>query len=184
MDLFSYLPIVVAIRTDDFSHLHTTKTITETDPLNIHIKLLSKLHDDNFSAAAIFENEIYVTRQLHDISNNDMKTFLLTNTDWDMLIVSDYPETTSTPIEGLTLVAKAQDTTFRHDKVYLASSRMMLKAKNNDLTNLQIYKYTSPFIEHVNYVGKSNNYTVCRVTGINLLDTSDVKYKWIEMNIK
>lgn len=183
MDLFSYLPIIIAIRNDDFSHIHTPNTIVSNDKHDIHLRVLKKLADLPYPVAAVFENEIYITRHLANLSNNDMKNFLLTNPTWDILVVEAYTEAPSTPVEGYTLIEKVNDNIFRSDKVYIVSSRMMQKAKNNNLTDLQIYKYTSPFIENVESHPKTNKYTVSRVVGITLLDTAEVKYKWAEFHI-
>jgi len=183
MDLFTYIPIVIAIRQDEFTPLVPSNSITAVNKIDVHKRVLAKLYDENYAAASIFENELFVTRPLNDINNNELKTFMLSNNDWDIIVVSNFDEVSSTLIPWISLVEKANTNEFPYEKVYIASSRMMLKAKQNDLSNIQVYKYTSPFFDVVKLpIRKIKNhehkYTISKVQNINVLDTSEVKYTW------
>lgn len=182
-NIFTYVPIMTGIINDLFSHFKTKNTITDTNIKNIHKRLLSKLYDNNVPCALIFENELSLTRNIADVNNNEIKNFVSTNTDWDILYVSTVNES-SIPIDGFTLIQKLNNTaTYDNNAVYLASARFMAKCKNNDLTVLNVYKYTKPFITNLIIPVSSNKYTIGKVNHIFKLQESTLKYSWAEYPI-
>lgn len=182
-NIFTYVPIMTGIINDLFSHFKTQNTITDNNIKNIHTRLLSKLYDNNIPCALIFENELSLTRNIADVNNNEIKSFVETNTDWDILYVSNVNKL-STKISGFTFIEKINDnTTYDNNAVYLASSRFMAKAKNNDMAVLNVYKYNKPFITNLIIPVTSNKYTIGKINHIFKLQESTLKYSWTEYQI-
>jgi hypothetical protein len=184
MELFEYIPVIIGIRNDDFSPLITPRTITENNKRNLHVRVLSKLRNDGYPCGLVFQNELYVTRSLRDLTNNEIHRLITTNTTWDMIILSDCPNTSLQAVPGYEILKKSADTsTFKYTSIYLASARLMEKAHLGNLTDLQVYVYSDPFLANIETSCKSNKYTVGRVTNIKLLGIQDVKYAWHDYGV-
>lgn len=184
MDIFTYIPIIIGIRNDDFSPLITPKTIRENNKHTLHKRLLISLHNfHSYPCALIFENELYLTRNLADINNNEIKQFITTNTDWDVLVLSEINEP-HTDVDGYDIVKKiTNNTTLFDSHVYLVSARFMQKVKNNTLSDIQTYMYSLPFLSNVTSNCTSNKYTIGRITDISILRRQELKYRWSEFGI-
>lgn len=181
-NIFTYVPIILGIINDVHSHFKTRNTITDNNIKNIHTRLLSKLYDNNIPCALIYENELSLTRNIADVNNNEIKNFVSTNVDWDILYIGNISEP-STAIDGYSFIEKLSTTQYDNHVVYLASSRLMEKAKNNNLTTLNVYKYNSPFITNLILPVQSNRYTIGRVNHIFKLQANTIKYSWVEYPI-
>lgn len=61
----------------------------------------------------------------------------------------------------------------------------MQKVKNNDMSTIQSYVYTNPFLDNLstNPKHKQDLYTVGIVTNINTLKEGEVKYSWNELDV-
>lgn len=183
MDIFNYIPFVVAIRNEDFTPILTLKTVTDTDKINIHKRLLCTLAVLGAPCALVFENEIYLTRSLVDLMHNEIKTFVTTNMSWDIIILSEYHGFSTENVSGYNFIEKIKDTTtFPHEQIYIASSRFMQKVQSNQLmTDIQVYTYNSPFVANLKTQCKSNKYSIGRITNITTLGDTEIKYKWNEI---
>lgn len=188
MDIFKYISIIIGIRNDDFTPLLTPRTVYENDRINLHKRVLKKLHNMSMQCALIFENEIYLKRSLADINNNEIKTFVQTNSDWDILIISELKTPIQlTDVDGYNLIKQiTQQNDFAnfYPNIYIVSSNFMTKVVNNQPTdNINIYVYTTPFLENLHTNCKKKKYTVGAVTNISILQTVEVKYIWRELVI-
>lgn len=184
MSLFSYISLIVGIRDDEVSHIVTPNTIYENNPQNVHKKLLAKLADDGINNVLVFENELLLTRQLGDINNNEIETFMAANNTWDLLLLSPFTSVNSVKESGYTLISKVSDTTtFYSSNIYIASHRFMTKLKNNDLSSIQTYKYDSPFLNHIQNRFNHNKFTIGKISIITSLTVRDLKYKWNDFKI-
>ncbi len=182
--LFPYLSLIVGIRDDEVSHIVTPNTIHEINPQEVHKKLLAKLANDGISTVLVFENELYLTRDLGDVNNNEIATFIATNNTWDLLILSPFSSYRTLKESGYTLISKLLDTTtFNSNSIYIASNRFMNKVKNNDLSFIQTYKYDSPFLNHIQNKFTHNKFTIGKISDINTLSVRDFKYKWNDFKI-
>lgn len=183
MDIFNYIPFIVSFRNSASTPLNTPKTVYEPNFVNLHKRVLTNFINNGITCALIFINEIYTTRPLADINNNEIKTFLTTNTTWDYLILSPCEEA-STVINDYSLVKKINNVTlFPNNYIYIASGRFMQKTKTNQLSNINGYVYTSPFVDHFNIPSKNNKYSIGRITNIELLGSPDVQYEWAEYRL-
>ena len=184
MSLFSYISLIVGIRDDEVSHIVTPNTIYESNPQNVHKKLLAKLADDGVNSILVFENELLLTRPMGDINNNEIETFMAANNTWDLILLSPFNLAKSTKEPGYTLMSKVLDTTtFYSSYIYLASHRFMTKLKNNDLSSIQTYKYDSPFLNHIQNKFNHNKFTIGKISNIVSLTVRDLKYKWNDFKI-
>lgn len=186
MEIFSYLPVLVGIRNSDFTPIVAKGTVISNNKEDIHKRLLIKLSNMGYPAAMIFENELFLLRDLGNITNNEIKTLLTTNNTWDMIILSPFIISSSSPVNGFNILRKIDDTsTFFHSNIYIASSRLMQKIKNNNMSTIESYVYTDPFLDNLstNPTHKQNSYTVGIISNIETLKEGDVKYSWRELDI-
>ena len=182
MDIFSYLPVIVGVRAKDFTPVLATPTVSN-DLESIHKQLLIKLHSQGYPCALVFQNELYLMRNLLDINNNEIKTFLTSTPDWDILIVSPFTAQ-SFLVPGFEYIEKVDNTSdFFYSEIYIASEKFMEKIKTNNITNIQTYVYTRPFLQDVDSKSSSHTYTVGRITDIIYLRAQEIKYKWNEYAI-
>jgi hypothetical protein len=178
---FPYLPILIGIRNDKFTHLITPRTITETSLQNVHLRVLKRLADLPYSCSLIFENELFLLRPLRNIYDNEIEDFVTGDETWDVLIVSPFNESTLQDVPNHTLIKKVTDTSrFYYDNIYIASSRFMQKVKSNNLSNIQTYVYSDPFLENMTGPSLNNKYSIGYVVNIELLGVDELRYKWKE----
>lgn len=186
MDILKYIPIIVGIRNHDFTTLITPQTITDNDLCNIHKRVIKKFHDINMPCGLIFENEIYLTRNLANINNNEIKTFVQTNSDWDILVISDLKTaTTLNAVDGysrIKQITEKNNFSNYYNHIYIVSARFMTKVVNDESTdNINLYVYTAPFLDNLKTKSKVNKYTIGEVTDISILNAIQVKYTWREL---
>ena len=180
--------MLVGVRSDDFTPLLTRKTIEESESVNVHKRLLSKVGELGVPCVLVFENEIYLTRSLADVNNNEIKHLVMTNTDWDILILNKLStnlQVTLSDVAGYNLIKKIdQPCQFDKvcDRVYIASARVMEKIKLGESVDyLSVYVYTNPFINNLISKSASNKYSVGVVTNISVLRPVEIKYTWTEL---
>lgn len=178
--MFHYLDGIFAIRNSNFSVFNDGNTISANSTISVHELLLSNLSNKSKKNALVFNNEISLLRELGNISDNEIKVFLSTFTNWDLLVLSPYKGTDLVGVPNYSVVKKANNlVTFTDKYVYIASSQFMKKVKDNDIDNIQTYIYTNPFLEAI-YSNSSNTdkYIVSQVTELNNATSTNVSYKW------
>lgn len=182
MDIFKYIPIIVGVRAKDFSPVLSTKKIIGTLE-NVHKRLLIKLHKQGYSCALVFQNELYLLRNLQDINNNEIKTFISSVPNWDILIMSPL-NSNSYEVPGFQFIRKLDNNTdFFSEEIYIVSERFMKKVEDEALWNINTYIYTKPFLQDLDSHVKSNEYTIGRITDINHMSQGELKYKWVDYGL-
>jgi hypothetical protein len=185
--MFQYLGGIFAVRNTGSLAIVDSRAVTASDAATIHKMLLTDLyHVGTYNNAMIHENEISLLRNLGNITDNEIKKFLGTFTNWDVLILSVYSVSDLIDVPGYTTVKKSSSaTTFYHNYVYIASKQFMQKAAANDFTNLQTYIYTNPFLETFSNKNApvTDKYIVSQVVGLDNLDSTEAHYKWREISI-
>ncbi len=179
MDIFSYIPVIYSVRIQKFTPFKARNPISNTRE-NVHKTLASYMFDNNVPCAMIYDNELTVLRNIGDVNNNEIKSFITTNNIWDVLILSKCSEP-SALVENFNLIEKLDnETNFKFNYVYLISNRFMQKIKNNDLTNIKIYKYNQPFLEYANMTDSTNVFTIGKVEQIKNISSEKLSYTWKE----
>ena len=177
MDIFSYIPVIIGVRAKDFSPVFTT-TKVEDDLENVHKRLLMKLHQQGYPCALVFQNELYLMRNLLDINNNEIKTFVTSNPNWDVLIMSPF-SAESLEVPGFEYIRKVDNNSdFFFGEIYIASEKFMKKIKDNELWNINTYMYTQPFMQDLDSSHASNEYTIGRIIDIDHIKAGEIKYRW------
>lgn len=186
-NIFNYIPEIYCIRTKKYLPF-ASKYIQSSSLFNLHKQLLSNLADQNVHACMVFENEIYLIRELLDVNNNEIKDFIMTNTDWDMLIIGQNNIQDITPVQNFSRIFKFNDSTqLLTSYVYIASYRLLNKIKNNNRSDLSTYIYSPTFISNIEQsssstVKNSDHYMIGHVTDITSANMETVKYKWTPIN--
>jgi hypothetical protein len=183
--MFQYLGGIFSIRDSASTLIVDNRAITATDPVTVHKMLMTYLYNKGtYINALVHEDEIALLRDLGNITDNEIKTFLSTFTNWDILILSVYNVKDLVSVPGYTIVKKSSSaTTFNDTYVYIASRQFMQKAASNDFTNLQTYVYTNPFLDSFSKNTHSNKYIVSQVVGLDNLDSVEAHYKWREISL-
>lgn len=153
-------------------------TIITTDLLPVHKSVIIKAYDAGYNNAMIFQNELYFIRNLGDINNNEVKTFLGTNTTWDMLILSPNAGLSTSSYLDYVHVKKVNRTDFHFDQVYLVSRRLMEKIKLNSIADVETYLYSNPFVNSIVDNSTTHNVSICKVSDIVVVKDEVIKYKW------
>jgi hypothetical protein len=182
--IFDYLSGLFCIRSSGNTPFIATQFKLSKPLRNVHLDVLKYCYDNGYSTALIYENELSIIRDLEDINNNEIKNFMLSNTDWDIMLigVNEIPYTSL--VNGYTRVFKVNDaSTFYSNYVYIASRRFMQKAKTNNLTSINTYLYRPTFITNIGNIPKASVYTVGTVTDIIEVDDSMLKYKWTPLKL-
>ena len=100
-ELFQYINALYCIRESKFTPFHNKNVTTVTDMAATHKAIISRAYDDGNRTAMLFENELYFTRVIGDVNNNEIKTFLGTNTSWDVIILNKRTDLSLTPVPWL-----------------------------------------------------------------------------------
>ena len=180
MDIFSYLQIMICIRDKQCAAIVTPKLIQNDNKQQVHKDVLKKVFEKGNKTAFVFENELYLLRSLDDLSNNEIKTFVSTNTDWDILILSEIDKPTI-KLDNFNYIKKLQDDkTFNESYVYIASARFAQKMNDPNAT-IQTYVYDKPFLKNLSVEHSSNKYVVGEITNIKTLSEIEIKYTWSEL---
>jgi hypothetical protein len=180
MEIFSYIPVMISIRSKEFMPPLTSMNLVEeaTCPL-IHKRVAKKLGADKYPCALVFDNELILTRNLADTNNNEIKLFVTSGTPWDILILGKC-DLEATVVPGFTLVEKLSDTTtFFNEYVYLISHTMMQKIIDNNLSVINTFKYTDHFLTSVkgNIIG-GTHYVVGKISAITHAKQNNIGYIW------
>ena len=179
MDIFSYLQIMICIRDKQCVPIVTPKLIQGDNKQQIHKDILKKVFDMGHKNAFVFENELYLFRTLDDLTDNEIKTFVSTNNDWDILVLSktDKP---SIKLDNYNYIKKIEGTTFDESNVYIASARFAQKFDDPNAT-IETYLYDRPFLQSMTVPVPSGKYVAGRVTNISALKEGAIKYTWSEL---
>lgn len=188
MEILNYLPIIAGIKNSDFTPIFARGTIRNTDKIDIHKRLLTKLCDSNYPVAMVFSNELFLLRNLRDITNNEIKKLITTNSTWDVLILNpfDLILNSTSPIEGYNIIKKINDSSsFFYNQVYIASARFMQKIKNNDISNIESFIYIDPFVQHMHTtpLNNKNMYIVGAISNIKTIKVEEIIYSWNKLSI-
>ena len=182
MDIFGYIPIIMGVRAKDFSPVISTKKIAG-DLESIHKKLLVKLKKQGYPCALVFQNELYLMRDLLDINNNEIKTFLTTVPNWDVLIMSPFDANTF-EVPGFQYIRKVDnDNEFFCGEIYIASEKFMKKVEDDAVWNINTYIYTTPFMQDLDSISTANEYTLGRIVDIDHIRAGEIKYKWVDYGL-
>ena len=181
MQMFVYLNGIYAIRNSGFSPVIDNRAIVASSSLAVHEQLLRFLHDTSAKNAMIYENEIVLLRDLGNITDNEIKKFLTSTIEWDILVISPYHVDDLNDVSEYSIVKKASSTVFDPAYVYIASEQFMQKVKNYDIANTNIYVYTNPFLDSITHANISNKYIVGKVVGITELASDEAHYEWQEI---
>ncbi len=185
MDIFKYIPIIVGVRAKDFITVISTKKVVDTLE-NVHKRLLVKLRKQGYSCALVFQNELYLLRNLQDLNNNEIKTFISTVPNWDVLIMSSLTSS-FIDVPGFEFIKKLENNTdFFSNEIYIVSERFMQKIEDEALWNINTYIYTKPFLQDLDsrYSHSNvNEYTIGRITNINHMSAGELKYQWVDYGI-
>jgi hypothetical protein len=187
MNFITRIPIICSIKDYDNSIINNKgKEIITGNIITVHQRLLSKLNDMAIFPALIFENEIYMTQFISDSIRTELFAFITTNNSWDMIVVSPFFNVSLTPISGN--ISKLNDSsTFHCSSVYFASARFMNKNKINDISNIQTYVYTNPFLQNMpHYINKpkySGKYSVGKISNVVVFSLVDIKYRWDTLDV-
>lgn len=180
MEIFSYIPVMISIRSKEFMPPLTSMHIIEEATCElVHKRVAKQLGADQYPCALVFDNELILTRNLADTNNNEIKSFITSGTPWDVLILSNC-DLEASPVPGFTLVEKLSDTTtYFNEYVYLISHTMMQKIIDNNLSSINTFKYTNPFLTSVQgkHVG-GTKYVVGKISAIRHAKQNSIGYVW------
>lgn len=182
-EVFQYINSMYCIRDEPFNPIRDANVIATTDMTSIHKSILTKAYDDGNTNALLFQNELFFTRQIGDVNNNEIKRFLGTNSTWDVLIMSPRTDLALLPVATYTHVHRVDRTDFIIDKVYLVSRRFMQKVKENTLSNVETYFYDNTFVNAASTVSTQHRVKVGKVQNVQLLATDVIKYVWTPFSI-
>ena len=182
-EIFQYINAIYCVRDAEYIPVHDSRIIETSDLVDVHKSLISKAYDEGNTNALIFNNELYFTRDLADLNNNEIKEFLMTNNTWDVLILNSHKNLTLETLESYTYLHKVMSNDFNIDKVYLISRQFMQKVKNNDITNVSTYYYTNTFVDSM--PSKDSNFSVIvgKLTDVSILKNGEIKYHWTPYDI-
>ena len=180
MDIFSYLQIMICVRDKQCTPIVTPKLIQNDNKQQVHKDILKKIFDKGHQTAFVFENELYLLRSLDDLSNNEIKTFVTTNQDWDILVLSSIDKPLI-KLDNFSYIKKLQDNkTFDESCVYIASARFLQKMDDPN-ANIETYVYDRPFLKNLTVPHPSGKYVVGQITNITALNQIEIKYTWSEL---
>jgi hypothetical protein len=180
-DIFNSVKSMYCIRDQFFNPIRDRNDIKADDHFEIHVKLLTKVADNNDESALVFENEIFFTRNMANVNNDELKEFIKTNKTWDMILLhwrDDQVYKEKCPNYEHMYKARARNFTIGH--VYIVSSRLLEKIKTLDLDNVESYYYTNEFVKSMSYKDTEPPYhfTIGKINDVSLLTTGEIKYSW------
>jgi hypothetical protein len=177
-EVFQYINAMYCVRDDKFNPIHDNKLIPTNDLTQVHRNILKKGYDDGNTNALIFNNELFFTRELADVNNNEIKQFLMTNATWDVLILNPRDDLPLLDYGTFQHVHRVNRDDFIIDKVYLVSRRFMLKVKNNIMTGIETYYYDNTFVDSIPSDDNNFNVVVGKITNVAVLKNGEIKYSW------
>lgn len=178
MSVLSIIPYVFSIRDASYSHIDAGNNIDASSVVDVHKQLLSTLANKSIPLALVFQNELLFSRNLEDINNNEIKSFLETNSDWDILILGKYSQNDVTVVDGFSRIYRIANTSqFQNELVYIASARFMNKIKNNESSFVK-YVYSPSFIENIQVPMTTHNYVISKIDNVIKATGGNLKYVW------
>lgn len=181
---FEYLSGIFGIRSAGnipfiASQYKMTKSLRD-----VHFDVLKYGYDNGLNTALIYENELSLLRDLEDVTNNEIKNFMIGNTDWDIVLIGYNEIPFKSLVNGFTRIFKVNDaSTFYSQHAYIASKRFMQKAKTGNLTTINTYLYSPTFLKNIGNVATSQIYTVGLINDIIEADDLTLRYKWIPIKV-
>jgi len=184
-EVFQYINAMFCVRDEFFNPIHDSTVITTNNLTQVHRDILSKAYDDGKTNALVFNNELFFTRDLADVNNNEIKKFLMTNATWDILVLNPRTDLPTEQYGDFVHVHKVTRDEFIIDKVYLVSRRFMQKVKNNVTTGIETYYYDNTFVDSITSPDKDNTYKVVvgHITNVSVLTNGEIKYTWSHYNL-
>lgn len=184
MDIFSYLQTMICIRDKQCTPIVTPKMVESSDKKQVHKKVLAKFFAQGSPVVFVFENELYLSRAIDDIANNEIKTFVTTNNTWDILVLSAVSDDiVKLPVDNYTFMKKLQDDkTFNESYIYIASARFAQKM-NDPNASIETYVYDRPFVKNLTVDHSSNKFVIGQITNITELNQVEIKYTWSEVEV-
>ena len=173
---------MICIRDKQCTPIVTPKLIESNDKKQLHKNMLAKFFAQGSQVVFVFENELYLSRTLDDLTNNEIKTFVTTNKTWDVLILSVVPDDiVKLSLDNYTFMKRIQDDKmFDESYIYIASARFAQKMNDPD-ASIETYVYDRPFVKNLKVEHSSNKYVVGEITNITKLNQVEIKYTWSEV---
>lgn len=184
--IVEYVDGIFSIKDSANSEFTDGNAVTAPNSDTVHKRLLVYLLSRPLvHNVLLFDNEISVTRNLGDVTDNEIKLFLNSFVGWDILILSRYTGTDLELVPNYNIIKKSTNTlSFDSQKyVYIASRQFMQKVASYNIDNIQTYVYTYPFLESVEQTSSSitNKYVVAEVIGLVTIEPPNVSYEWREI---
>jgi hypothetical protein len=184
--IVEYVDGIFSIKDSANSEFTDGNAVTAQNSDEVHKRLLAYLLTRPLvHNVLLFNNEISVTRNLGDVTDNEIKLFLNSFVGWDILILSNYTGTDLELVPNYNIIKKSINTLSfdSHKYVYIASQQFMQKIASNNIENVQTYVYTYPFLESVEQTSSSitDKYVVAEVIGLVTIEPPNVSYEWREI---
>lgn len=186
--IVEYVDGIFSIKDSANSEFTDGNDVTAQNSDEVHKRLLAYLLTRPIiHNVLLFNNEISVTRNLGDVTDNEIKLFLNSFVGWDILILSNYTGTDLELVPNYNIIKKSTNTlSFDSQKyVYIASRQFMQKVASYNIENVQTYVYTYPFLESVEQTSSSitDKYVVAEVIGLVTIEPPNVSYEWLEIAV-
>lgn len=195
MDLFQYIDSIMCIKylvQEHFTNSSFTTSLMNMSLEQVHAQIARYAHTNpRLNVVLVFDNDVQLMKNLtgSDINllvNNECKSFMTTNTDWDLIVIDDLPDASAynpTLVDGYNYVFKL-DNSIRFPNVYqfpyIMSRRFINKVVANDMTSLNVYYYQPAILRRFKPFSLPNPiYTIGVITRLYMLTSSTLKYKWI-----
>jgi hypothetical protein len=182
-EIFQYINAIYSVRDAEYNPVHDSRIITTDNLTSVHTRLIKTAYDAGNTNALIFDNELYFTRDLADVNNNEIKQFLMTNPTWDVLIFNPRDNLPLETYGSFVHVHKVTSDTFNIDRVYLISRRFMQKVKDNITTGIETYYYDNTFVDSMPSKDSLYKVIVGKLTNISVLQNGEIKYNWTSYDL-
>jgi len=183
--IVEYVDGIFSIKDSANTAFTDANTVTAPNSDAVHKRLLAYLLSRPLVYnVLLFDNEISITRNLGDVTDNEIKLFLNSFVGWDILILSKYTGTDLELVPNYNIIKKSSIVTYdSHKYVYIASQQFMQKIVSNNMDSIQTYVYTYPFLESVKQTSSSitDKYVVAEVIGLVTVSAPNVSYEWREL---
>ena len=108
---------------------------------------------------------------------------ILSNNDWDIIIIGDNNISNKTLQDGYTRIYKVNDNTFYSQYAYIASRRFMQKVKTNNMSTINTYLYTPTFMTTMGNPSTTNEYMIGLTSNIITANSLHLSYEWSPVSI-
>jgi hypothetical protein len=182
MDILNYIPVIISLRSQKFTPFKANNPVVNNDKKEVHKAVLRRLNQEDYPVAMIYENELTLSRSLEDVSNNEIKAFVTQNQDWDILILSacNLPSSLVDGYSRIEKVSTSQGFEYDFENIYIVSKRFMQKVQNNDLSNIELYLYNSPFLTYPKMGPEVSTFVMGKTENINEVSMRKISYTWKE----